>query len=150
MAHIRRGPTLRSESRWGVTPPAVAEKKIEWARPVPKAPEEPWDSCGPILRNWRPFSTNFEPFWGFWAGPPYLRLQHWHSTLAFNIGIQHWHSTLAFNIGIQHWHSTLAFDLGIQHWHSTLAFDIGIQHRHSNIDIQHWHSRMAFDIGIHH
>ena len=99
----------------GLTPPSGGrKKKIEWARLVPKAPEEPWDSRGPILRTWRPFSTHFGPFVGFWVGPPYLRLQHWHSTSAFDIGIRHWHSALAFNIDIQHWHSTLRFNIGIQ------------------------------------
>ena len=85
----------------GLTPAAVAEKKIEWARPVPKAPEEPWDSRGPILRTWRPFSIHFGSFLGFGAiwgrTPHYLRLQHWHSTY-----IQLGHSTWAFSIGIQY------------------------------------------------
>ena len=31
--------------------------------PVRKAPERPWDSFGPILEAWRPFSIHFGPFW---------------------------------------------------------------------------------------
>ena len=91
----------------------------------------PGDHSGPISDHFRRF--------GHFGPDPYMRLQHWHSTLTFNIDIQHWHSTLAFDIGIQHWHSTLAFNIDIQHWHSTLAF---------SIDIQHWHSTLTFNIGL--
>ena len=156
----------------GVNPPSGGrKKKIEWARPVPKAPEEPWDSRGPILRTWRPFSTHFGSFLGIWAGLLYLRLQHWYSTSAFNIGIQHRHSTSTFNFGVQHRHSTSALNNGIPHWHSTLssAFKIGIaiRHWHSTlvfgshhrrltlalafkITIKHWHSALVFNSGIQH
>ena len=46
-------------------PSGGRKKKNEWARPVPKAAEEPWDSCRPILGTSRPFSNRFGPFWGF-------------------------------------------------------------------------------------
>ena len=67
----------------------------------------PGDHSGPISDHVRRF--------GHFGPDPYMRLQHWHSALAFNIDIQHWHSTLAFNIGVQHRRSTLAFDIGIRH-----------------------------------
>ena len=41
----------------------------------------PGDHSGPISDHFRRF--------GHFGPDPYMRLQHWHSTLAFSIGIQH-------------------------------------------------------------
>ena len=79
----------------------------------------PGDHSGPISGHFRRF--------GDLGRTHDLRLQHWHSTLTFNVGIQHQHSTSAYNIGIQDGHSSLAFHVGIQHRHSALAFNVDIQ-----------------------
>ena len=49
--------------------------------------------------------------------------------------IQHWHPTLAFSIGIQQCHALLAFI--VQSWQTTLTLSMGIQYY---MYLQRWHS----------